>query len=82
MKHGLISVAGWAALACWVITFLLEATMLNNPKPTSTQIFVMGGFGWAAILLTVCWGYGRWWWWKEKTRARAWREGLERDKRI
>lgn len=80
MKHGLISLAGWAALACWAVDIAIAAGEANSNKPSEPNLWV-GGFAWAAILLTLGWLYGRWWWWKEKTRARAWREGLKQDKR-
>lgn len=80
LKHGLISLAGWGALACGVIAFLLAAT-IHPAKPHEEAILLVGGFGWAAILLTVLWIRGHFWWWKEKMRARAWREGVKSNKR-
>lgn len=80
MKYGLISAAGWAALASWIL-FVAATASVGSKTPTDSQVEWIGVFGLAAILLTVSWVYGRVWYWREKMRARAWREGLGRDKR-
>ncbi len=80
MKHGLISVAGWTALACWAVS-LVSIAIQSSANPDQEANPWVGLLALAAIVLTVGWAYGRWWWWKEKTRARAWREGLNQDKR-
>lgn len=52
MKHGLISVGGWAAVACWIVSLVVAASV-GSQEPTHRQAAWIGFFGLAVLVLTA-----------------------------
>lgn len=74
MRHGLISLAGWAALLCWAALLPLAPAFMRAAP--GDRVSVLGGaIALGAILLTAFWAKWRWYWWRTKIRAEAWTEG-------
>jgi len=74
MRHGLISVAGWAALACWLALGVLTPALVHA-VPGDRLSIASGAIALTGILLTAFWARWRWFWWRAKIRAEAWTEG-------
>jgi hypothetical protein len=74
VRHGLISLAGSAALLCWAALLPL-APALMHAVPDDGVSVLGGAIALTAILLTAFWAKWRWYWWRTKIRAEAWTEG-------
>ncbi len=80
MKHGIISLAGWAALACWLVFMLVALPGYRTGQPPEPSV-AAGAVGLAAVVLTILWARGRIWWLRNEMRAEAYREGWLKAKR-
>jgi hypothetical protein len=74
MRHGLISLAGWAALLCWAALLPLAPALIHS-APGDGVSLLGGAIALGAILSTGFWAKWRWYWWRTKIRAEAWTEG-------
>lgn len=70
MKHGIISLAGWAGLASWAALGLLTPSLIHSVPSARVRLagagLVLGG-----ILFTLLWACLSWLWWRTKLRAAA-----------
>ncbi len=74
MRHGLISLAGWAALLCWAALLPLSPALMHA-MPGDGVSLLGAAIALGAILLSAFWAKWRWYWWRTKIRAEAWTEG-------
>jgi len=74
VRHGLISIAGWAALVCWAALLSLTPALIRA-APGDGVTMLGGAVALGAVLLTAFWAKWRWYWWRTKIRAEAWTEG-------